>query len=80
MENMKATLFELATVNNITETNQTESTGLWSLKLKSPMYADLKRMDVIIEKRTQNDVRTLPFKAYRKHPIMRRLAMTKLKD
>ena len=68
MENMRATMYALATVSDINETNQTDSIGSWAFTLKSPTYADLKRMDEIMEKRTQNDVRTLPFNAYMKTP------------
>ena len=68
MANMRKTMYELATVSDINETNQTDSIGSWAFILKNPTHTDLKRMDEIIEQRTTNDVRTIPFTAYRKTP------------
>ena len=79
MENMRATMYELATVSDINETNQTDSIASWAFTLKSPTYADLKRTDIIMEKRTQNDVRTLTFKAYRKTPHNEKIGNDEIK-
>ena len=49
MENMRATMYALATVSDINETNQTDSIGSWAFTLKNLTYTDLKKMDEIIE-------------------------------
>ena len=73
-------MYKLSTVNDINETNQTDSIGSWALILKHPTQIDLIRLDKIVKQRTTNDVHIIPFTAYRKTPHSEKLGLQKLKD